>query len=125
MLGSRFLKHEQGKHGVIYRALESGFEAMTRSYDYTLKKALRHSFTTILIAFAMLAGTVYLFFTMPTGFIPSQDSGFMFGVTMAARTSPSTRWPGISSPSRKSCANDPAVTNIGALLRKATVDSFL
>ncbi len=29
----------------------------------------------------MLAGTVYLFKTMPTGFIPSQDSGFMFGVT--------------------------------------------
>ncbi len=30
----------------------------------------------------MLVGTVYLFKTMPTGFIPSQDSGFMFGVVM-------------------------------------------
>ena len=29
----------------------------------------------------LLVGTVYLFVTMPTGFIPSQDSGFMFGVT--------------------------------------------
>src|SRR5205823_84967 len=85
MLGSRFLRHEHGKHGVVYRVLESGFDAMTRSYDYTLKKALRHSFTTILIAVAMLGGTVYLFFTMPTGFIPSQDSGFMFGVTMAGQ----------------------------------------
>ena len=28
----------------------------------------------------MLVGTVYLFETMPTGFIPSQDSGFLFGV---------------------------------------------
>ena len=27
----------------------------------------------------MLVGTVYLFMTMPTGFIPSQDSGFMSG----------------------------------------------
>ncbi len=26
----------------------------------------------------LLGGTVYLFFTMPTGFIPSQDSGFLF-----------------------------------------------
>ena len=30
----------------------------------------------------MLVGTVYLFMTMPTGFIPSQDSGFIFGVTL-------------------------------------------
>ena len=30
----------------------------------------------------MLVGTVYLFITMPTGFIPSQDSGFMFAGTL-------------------------------------------
>ena len=33
----------------------------------------------------MLAGSVYLFFTMPTGFIPSQDSGFVFGATQAGQ----------------------------------------
>jgi HAE1 family hydrophobic/amphiphilic exporter-1 len=30
----------------------------------------------------MLVGTYYLFTTMPRGFIPSQDSGFMFAMTM-------------------------------------------
>ena len=30
----------------------------------------------------MLVGTVYLFKTMPTGFIPSQDSGFLFAITL-------------------------------------------
>lgn len=85
MLGSRFLRHETGRHGRLYHALERGFEAFTRYYDYTLKIALRHRFATILVAFAMLGGTLYLFFTMPTGFIPSQDSGFIFGVTMAGQ----------------------------------------
>ena len=86
MLGSRFLRHEEGRrHGRVYRGLEAGFETLTRTYDYTLKKALRHRFTTVLIAFAMLGGTLYLFLTMPTGFIPSQDSGFIFGVTMASQ----------------------------------------
>src|SRR6266851_166781 len=56
MLGSRFLRHDRGTHGVLYRALESGFDAMTRSYDYTLKKALRHRFATIVVALAMLGG---------------------------------------------------------------------
>ena len=44
-----------------------------------------HPFVTFLLAVAMLGGSVYLFLTMPTGFIPSQDSGFMFGVTMAGQ----------------------------------------
>jgi len=43
--------------------------------------ALRFSPVTLAVAVLMLVGTVYLFFNMPTGFIPSQDSGFMFGVT--------------------------------------------
>src|SRR5215813_12488859 len=42
-------------------------------------------FTTMLVAIAMLGGTVYLFKTMPTGFIPSQDSGYIFGVSMAGQ----------------------------------------
>jgi len=85
MLGSRFLAHDDGRHGVMYGLLERTFNATTRAYDYTLKKTLRHSFATILVALAMLGGTLYLFFTMPTGFIPSQDSGFIFGVTMAGQ----------------------------------------
>ena len=31
----------------------------------------------------MLVGTVYLFKTMPAGFIPSQDSEFFFGGTLS------------------------------------------
>jgi hydrophobe/amphiphile efflux-1 (HAE1) family protein len=85
MLGSRFLRHEDGKHGRAYRFLEAGFDGLTRAYDYTLRKTLKHRFITAVFAIAMLGGTVYLFLTMPTGFIPSQDSGFVFGITMAGQ----------------------------------------
>src|SRR5262249_22753295 len=86
MLASRFLRYSHsGKHGLIYRILEGGFNSLARVYDYTLLKVLRHRFATVLFAGAMLMGTVYLFFTMPTGFIPSQDSGFLFGVSMAGQ----------------------------------------
>ncbi|MGH8338221.1 MAG: efflux RND transporter permease subunit, partial [Gammaproteobacteria bacterium] len=72
MLGSRFLRMDHGKrHGRMYRALESGFDGMARGYDSTLKAVLRHQFATISFAFLLLAGTVWLFFIMPTGFIPS------------------------------------------------------
>jgi HAE1 family hydrophobic/amphiphilic exporter-1 len=86
MLGSRFLKSDHGeKHGALYNTLESGFNLLTRWYERTLRIALHHRIVTLAIAVAMLFGTVYLFKTMPTGFIPSQDSGFMFAATLGAQ----------------------------------------
>ena len=43
---------------------------------------MRLRLVTLAVAVLMLVGTVYLFTTMPTGFIPSQDSGFMFAAMM-------------------------------------------
>src|ERR1700722_11495805 len=86
MLGSRFLAYSHtGHHGRLYGAFESGFGALTSAYDYSLKKVLRHSFATMMAGVLLLVGTVYLFFPMPTGFIPSQDSGFVFGIVMAGQ----------------------------------------
>jgi HAE1 family hydrophobic/amphiphilic exporter-1 len=85
MLGSRYLPPQHRKHGLIYRGLEKGFDSIARAYDDTLRMVLHHKFATMVVALATLAGTVYLFRTMPTGFIPSQDSGYIFGVSMAGQ----------------------------------------
>jgi HAE1 family hydrophobic/amphiphilic exporter-1 len=83
MLGSRFLKSDhQVKHGRGYHVLESGFSLLARWYEATLRITMRHRLATLGVAVAMLVGTVYLFRTMPTGFIPSQDSGFMFSAML-------------------------------------------
>src|SRR5215469_10031203 len=85
MLGSRYLPPHTRKHGALYRGLERGFDAIASTYDLTLRKVLHHRLATMVVAVAMLAGTAYLFRTMPTGFIPSQDSGYIFGVSMAGQ----------------------------------------
>jgi HAE1 family hydrophobic/amphiphilic exporter-1 len=86
MLGSRFLRYRHdARHGRMYRFLEAGFQGLASGYDVTLRGVLRHQFLTVVFLFGLLAGTVYLFFTMPTGFIPSQDSGFVFGITLAGQ----------------------------------------
>ena len=86
MLGSRFLRYEPAaRHGRMYRTLEAGFTGVARAYDVTLLGVLRHPFLTVLFALAMLGGTVYLFFNMPTGFIPSQDTGFLQGAVLASQ----------------------------------------
>ena len=82
MLGSRYLKHDHAtRHGLAYRALEGGFNGLAGWYECTLKIALRFRLVTLGVALLMLVGTGYLFVTMPTGFIPPQDSSFFFGVT--------------------------------------------
>jgi HAE1 family hydrophobic/amphiphilic exporter-1 len=83
MLGSRFLRpSHEGHHGLIYRVLEGGFDLLTSWYRATLGIAMKFRLVTLATAVLMLVGTVYLFKTMPTGFIPSQDSGFLFGLTL-------------------------------------------
>ena len=83
MLGSRFLRNEhERRHGILYRGLEGGFNLLTRWYEVTLGLALRFHPVTFLVAVAMLVGTGYYFSAMPKGFIPSQDSGFIFGAAL-------------------------------------------
>ena len=83
MLGSRYLPSHSGRHGFLYVALEKGFDAIAKFYAFTLRGVLRHKFATMTVALVMLAGTVYIFETMPTGFIPSQDGTFILGITRA------------------------------------------
>jgi hydrophobic/amphiphilic exporter-1 (mainly G- bacteria), HAE1 family len=83
MLGSRFLRMSHtARHGRIYHLLENGFNRLTSWYEWSLGIAMRRRFATVLVALLMFAGTFWLFFTMPTGFIPSQDAGFFFAFTM-------------------------------------------
>jgi HAE1 family hydrophobic/amphiphilic exporter-1 len=86
MLGSRYLTSDHGKkHGFLYNLLEGGFRGMARGYEVSLGLAMRFRLVTLAVAISMLVGTIYLFTTMPTGFIPSQDSGIMFAQSRGAQ----------------------------------------
>jgi HAE1 family hydrophobic/amphiphilic exporter-1 len=88
MLCSRFLRFTaHQRHGRLYQISERGFDFIAHVYDRTLVITMRHGIVTMGVSFLLLFGTFYLFTTMPKGFIPSQDSGFMFGLTQAAQGS--------------------------------------
>ncbi len=86
MLCSRFLREEkEGKaaHGAIYRALESGFDAMLGFYERTLRFTIRHRRLTMAVFFIILGASAYLFVVIPKGFLPSEDTGAIFSFTEA------------------------------------------
>ncbi len=86
MLGSRFLTFSHGRrHGFLYNALESCFQAMNHAYERSLRLVLRLRFATLLVAFALLGASVWLFMDMPKGFLPSTDSGILNGISLAGQ----------------------------------------
>ncbi|MDQ6666558.1 MAG: efflux RND transporter permease subunit, partial [Acidobacteriota bacterium] len=86
MLASRFLRVvPKNKHGKIFLLFERFFDGMAGVYDYTLRAVLRHRLATMGVSALLLLATAWLFETMPTGFLPSQDNGQIFGVTEASQ----------------------------------------
>jgi hydrophobic/amphiphilic exporter-1 (mainly G- bacteria), HAE1 family len=86
MLGSKFLTFSHGRrHGFLYNALESCFQAMNHAYEWSLRLVLRLRFVTLLVAFGLLGASVWLFMDMPKGFLPSTDSGILNGISLAGQ----------------------------------------
>jgi HAE1 family hydrophobic/amphiphilic exporter-1 len=86
MLCSRFLKgHDAEKHGRFYRLTERGFDAMLAGYKRGLDFVLGHALLTLCFFFATMAVTVFMFVTIPKGFFPQQDTGFIFGFVESAQ----------------------------------------
>ncbi|MGH9972196.1 MAG: efflux RND transporter permease subunit [Pyrinomonadaceae bacterium] len=86
MLCSRFLRSlDQQKPGRLYTATESGFNYLLRFYEWSLKQVLQHARATLIVSFVILATTAYLFYVVPKGFIPSEDTGLLTGTTEAAQ----------------------------------------
>jgi HAE1 family hydrophobic/amphiphilic exporter-1 len=80
MLASRFLKAPHSlRHGRLYNAMERMFDALLQGYSWSLRQSIRFRGVTMLILALLLVGTVYLFRIMPTGFIPSVDTGQLNG----------------------------------------------
>lgn len=89
MLCGRFLKpHDEEarqRHGRLYEAIERILEGMRTFYERTLHISLRHRRLTVVVAFLMAVLTGLLFWTLPKGFIPTDDTGQIRAPTEASQ----------------------------------------
>ncbi|WGR96904.1 multidrug efflux RND transporter permease subunit [Bradyrhizobium sp. ISRA443] len=86
MMASRFLRvHSEERHGRLYQLSERGFDAMLNAYRAGLDVALRWKFTTLMVFFATLALSIYLFAVIPKGFFPQQDNGLITATSEASQ----------------------------------------
>jgi len=79
MLCSRFLQPPSEHHNFLFRTTERMFDMWRDTYAWTLRKVIRFRIVTLLVAFGTLVATVYVYRLVPTGFIPSTDTGSIQG----------------------------------------------
>jgi len=71
------------KHGRLFRFSEAVFDWMLKTYRVCLRVVLRHQFATLLITMGTAALSVVLYWQVPKGFFPQQDTGRLNGSVQA------------------------------------------
>jgi HAE1 family hydrophobic/amphiphilic exporter-1 len=83
MLCARVLRshHEGEKQNVVLRIFEAMFKSWLRGYEWSLDRVLRYKFVTLLVTFATLGFSIWLYIIIPKGFFPTEDTGFISAST--------------------------------------------
>ncbi|MDR3437611.1 efflux RND transporter permease subunit [Telmatospirillum sp.] len=80
MMCSRLLRRQpEQQRSRLFRISERVFQALLHEYERTLGTALRHRRLTMLVLLATVGLNFYLFYIVPKGFFPQQDTGAMVG----------------------------------------------
>jgi multidrug efflux pump len=117
MMSARILRHRPKEHqGRVYQASERAFEGMIAFYGRTLKFVLRYQTITLLVAFATLLLTVFLYIAIPKGFFPTQDTGVIQGISQAPQATGSKAMAEEQQELAKIVLADPAVESLSSFI---------
>ncbi len=85
MLCARVLKghHGEEKQNFVLRWFEALFEQMASVYQWSLDWVLRHKSIMLIVTLSTIAGTIWLYIVVPKGFFPTEDTGYVIGITEA------------------------------------------
>jgi hydrophobic/amphiphilic exporter-1 (mainly G- bacteria), HAE1 family len=85
MLCARVLKGhragEEKRQNFVLRGFERLFEAMLRTYEWSLDLVLRAKSVMLIVTLGTIVGTIALYIIVPKGFFPTEDTGYVLGIT--------------------------------------------
>jgi len=86
MMCSRMLRgRNERARGADPNIAERFFRRSLHVYDLSLQWVLRHQRMTLAVLLFTMVGTGYLYVTIPKGFFPQQDTGFIYGLSEGAQ----------------------------------------
>jgi multidrug efflux pump len=88
MMSARLLRHTPPEtHGRLFHATGRFFDRTIHAYGRMLDRVLDHRGLTLIVFGLTLALTVLLYFVVPKGFFPVQDTGAIQAITEASQAS--------------------------------------
>jgi hydrophobe/amphiphile efflux-1 (HAE1) family protein len=117
MLSARFVRPESGRHGALYRRIERALQALVDSYGRGLTFVLRHQFATLLVFFATLVLTGVMFVVIPKGFLPTQDTGLLIGLSEATQDASPEKMQRLHLALTRVIERDPDVATVGSIFQ--------
>jgi hydrophobe/amphiphile efflux-1 (HAE1) family protein len=113
MMCALFLAHESAtQKGRLNRMAEGFFDAMLRGYDRGLKWVFRNQPLMLAATLGLVVLTGYLYIVIPKGFIPQQDTGFVFGALQTRLDSSFATVAGKENEVASVILKDPAVSGV-------------
>ncbi len=127
MMCAHLLKAEeqQQQRGRLFRASERFFDAILYLYRAGLNWSLRHQ--TIMLAFTLttIAASFYLYAVIPKGFVPTQDTGLIVGVTDAPQDISFERMSALQNEIADLVKKDPDVVSVISLVGVGTENATI
>ncbi|HUN40197.1 MAG TPA: multidrug efflux RND transporter permease subunit [Acetobacteraceae bacterium] len=113
VLCSLFLKHkEERPPSAFSRVAEAGFNWMLRQYERGLNWVFRHQPLMLFATLGLIVVTGYLYVTIPKGFFPQQDTGFIFGEVDTRQDASFAQTNALRHEMVAICMQDPAVQSV-------------
>ena len=114
MICAHFIREIPSRNGTRFdRLVESVLDPLVRAYGATLSIALRHRAVMLMVMLATVVLTADLYYKIPKGQIPQDDTGLVFGGT---RASPDVSFKTMLELQRQVATiigDDPAVVDVG------------
>ncbi|QGN00185.1 efflux RND transporter permease subunit [Methylocystis parvus] len=110
------LNPEEARHGRLYDLSERAFDRVVAFYTRGLDFTLRHQPSIMTLNIALIFASGWLFYHLPKGFFPQEDTGIVFGVTQADED---ISFDGMAQRQQKVAeiiAQDPAVESFGSFI---------
>jgi len=76
-LSAILLGRERGKHGWFFSQVDKVIAGITEGYRRALRKFLNYRAVAVILFFAGLAVTYFVFNRVPKGFVPNEDQGYL------------------------------------------------
>ena len=124
-LAAILLKHRESEKKGFFKWFDIGFNKMTNGYVGGVEKILNHKKTALIVFAIVIIAAVALFKIIPTGFVPAEDQGYIFGITMLPDAASLDRTQAVDTRAGAFFRKQPAVEDVSEFDGYSLIDSQL